>query len=89
MTDATLCKVCGGPFAEKRIIIDGQQYHERCAVMSYPPHTHHDYARLSGELSEAIRLLDGLLGLEKGSGQAALAFIERHNRATSGGRQDG
>lgn len=27
---------------------------------------------------EAVKLLDALLGLEKGSGQAALEFVERH-----------
>lgn len=48
-TDATRCKVCGGPFTSKRVWIDGQQYHSSCAVMSYPPHTHADYQQLSEE----------------------------------------
>jgi hypothetical protein len=74
-TDATRCKVCGGPFAAKRIVIEGEQYHERCALMSYPPHTHEDYARLSNQLAEAVRLLDALLGLELGSGERATAFL--------------
>lgn len=33
---------------------------------------------LRSALAEAVRLLDALLGLEKGSGEAALAFIEAH-----------
>jgi hypothetical protein len=57
-TDATRCKVCGGPFSAKRIIIEGMAYHERCAVMSYPSHTHEDYSRLSDMLSEALSALE-------------------------------
>jgi len=76
--DATRCKVCGGPFAAKRLVIEGEQYHERCALMSYPPHTHEDYTRLSNELADAVKLLHDLLGLVPGSGEAAFAFIERH-----------
>lgn len=68
-SDATRCKVCGGPFSAKRIIIEGDQYHEACALMSYSPHTHADYARLSDfcaslkarieELEDALRPFAG------------------------------
>jgi hypothetical protein len=57
-TDATRCKVCGGQFSAKRIIIDGMAYHERCAVMSYPSHTHEDHQWLSERLSEALSALE-------------------------------
>ena len=43
-----------------------------------------NHARLEADLAEAVRLLDALLGLEKGSGAAALAFVERHNGAVGG-----
>jgi hypothetical protein len=33
---------------------------------------------------EAVKLLDALLGLEKGSGQAALEFVERHDGRVKG-----
>lgn len=46
-----LCTVCGGPFSIQRVWIDGKQYHQRCAVMSYPPHTHADYVALSDEIA--------------------------------------
>lgn len=45
------------------------------------------------QLAEAVRLLDALLGLEKGSGEAAIAFVERHsadapvNGDVAGGRE--
>lgn len=58
-TDATRCVVCGGPFSEVRIHIDGRTYHQRCSYMSHPSHTWEDYARLSDEcerLREALRL---------------------------------
>jgi len=77
-TDATRCKVCGGEFGTKRVLIDGGAYHPRCAVMSYPSHTHEDYSRLSNEFSEALGIIDKLLGLERGSGEAALNFLQRH-----------
>lgn len=57
-TDATRCKVCGGPFSAKRTIIDGEQYHERCALMSHPSHTWEDYARLSAQLATARKALE-------------------------------
>jgi hypothetical protein len=44
-----------------------------------------NHDQLTADLAEAVRLLDALLGLEKGSGQAALAFIERINGAVEGG----
>lgn len=80
-TDATRCKVCGGQFSAKRIIIDGCAYHERCAVMSYPPHTHEDYSRLSDEFSKAVGIIHDLLGLELGSADRALEFLYRHSPA--------
>ncbi len=61
--NATRCRVCGGPFAEKRVIIDGQAYHELCSYMSYPPHTYEDYARLSdrnADLVAAIQRIDAI-----------------------------
>ena len=33
---------------------------------------------LVNDLAEAVRLLDALLGLEKGSGAAAFAFVNNH-----------
>ena len=33
---------------------------------------------LVNDLAEAVRLLDALLGLEKGSGEAAFAFLNNH-----------
>jgi hypothetical protein len=44
-------------------------------------------AAMQEKLAKAIRLLDALLGLERGSGEAALAFIERY-RADVGGSRD-
>src|SRR4051812_28758058 len=55
-TDLTRCTVCGGPFSEARIHIDGKAYHQRCSIMSHPPHTWEDYARLSDEC-ERLRYL--------------------------------
>lgn len=52
--DPHMCRVCGGPFSQKRVWIDGNQYHERCAVMSYPPHTHADHSNLSDDLSRLM-----------------------------------
>jgi hypothetical protein len=63
-TDATRCKVCGGPFSAKRVIIDGMAYHERCSVMSYPTHTHEDYSRLSDDLSKAMAALERIATLD-------------------------
>ena len=82
-TDATRCKVCGGQFSAKRIIIDGMAYHARCAVMSYPSHTHEDYSRLSDEFSEALGIMYELLGLERGSSERAMAFLEKHGLVVS------
>ena len=56
-TDATRCFVCGGAFSTKRVIIDGRAGHVGCVVMSYPPHTPDDAARMTneiGRLREAI-----------------------------------
>jgi hypothetical protein len=36
---------------------------------------------------EAVKLLDALLGLEKGSGQAALEFVERHGGRVGSSRE--
>lgn len=36
------------------------------------------YDALVKDLAEAVRLLDALLGLEMGSSEAALAFVEGH-----------
>lgn len=70
-TDLTRCTVCGGPFSEVRIHIDGKAYHQRCSIMSHPPHTWEDYARLSdecerlrGELQRARSLLALVLHTE-------------------------
>lgn len=49
-TDATLCAKCGGTFSVTRVHIDGKNYHERCAFMSYPSHTQEDCGRLSAEI---------------------------------------
>lgn len=38
-----------------------------------------DIEALVKDLAEAVKLLDALLGLEKGSGEAALAFVEKHS----------
>ncbi len=78
-TDATRCKVCGGEFGEKRILIDGGAYHPRCAVMSYPSHTHEDYSRLSDEFSKALGIIHDLLGLEMGSSERAMKFLDGHS----------
>lgn len=60
MTDATTCVVCGGPFSAKRVWIDGRQYHNRCALMSYGSHTPEDYARLSDAFAAADYYIDRL-----------------------------
>lgn len=78
-TDATRCKVCGGQFSAKRVIIDGMAYHERCSVMSYPSHTHEDYSRLSDEFSKALGIIHDLLGLELGSSERAMQFLDGHS----------
>jgi hypothetical protein len=44
------------------------------------------HKELTAKLDEAVKLLDGLLGLEKGSGQAALEFIERYHAAVGSAR---
>jgi len=43
-SDATRCARCGGEFSRKRIIVEGNAYHESCAIMSYPSRTNKDYA---------------------------------------------
>lgn len=78
-TDATRCTVCGGPFSQKRIIIDGQAYHPRCSYMSHPTHTWEDYSRLSDEFSKALGLIHDLLGLERGSSEKAMEFLDAHS----------
>lgn len=42
---------------------------------------------LVSQLSEAVGLIYDLLGLEKGSGEAALAFLERINASVSGAKE--
>lgn len=58
--DPHMCRVCGGPFSAHRIWIDGNQYHQRCALMSYPPHTHADYSNLSDDLSRLMGAVQAL-----------------------------
>lgn len=43
-----------------------------------------NHEAMTADLAKAVDLLDGLLGLEKGSGQAALEFVEQY-RARVGG----
>lgn len=76
-TDATRCAKCGGEFSAKRIHIDGDQFHPGCAIMSSPPHTHEDLARLSDVLgwveswvsnpvgSYSVHALDGLFAMTR------------------------
>lgn len=72
------CAKCGGPFAAKRIVIDGQEFHERCAVMSDSNLTQKDYARLSAEVETLLAELDTAnaqcrnLGQQLAKAQAAL-----------------
>lgn len=49
-TDATRCVVCGGEFSRTRTIIDGNQYHPGCAIMSHGSHTARDMAHATNKL---------------------------------------
>lgn len=60
-TDATKCSVCGGEFSTRRVIIEGKAVHQGCSVMSYPPHTSDDMARLSDALERRIARLRGAI----------------------------
>lgn len=56
-SDATRCAVCGGEFSAKCVVINGATMHPGCAVMSYPPHTPDDAARMSNTI---FKLRDAL-----------------------------
>jgi hypothetical protein len=64
--------------------IDRREHEENFELIVKAVNSHE---ALVSQLSEAVGLIYDLLGLEKGSGEAALAFLERINASVSGAKE--
>lgn len=84
--DTTRCAVCGGEFLAKRVIIDGRSMHRGCAVMSYPPHTSDDAARMTNTIVKLRDALEAIVKHAELNGMQEWQFCKRARKALQDGR---